>query len=53
MKTIILDRDDVRSSIHDGLWEGICEDLGLAPTCKHCPWPERIEIKVASAEDAS
>ena len=54
MKYIILYRDDIASTLHPNLWESICDDLGLAPSCPSCgEYPDSIELSVATATDGS
>lgn len=52
MKTIILDRADINNPFHPRMWEMLCDDLGLGPTCDCGTYPDEIELKVASARDA-
>lgn len=51
MKTISLDRDDIRTDLHPRLWEDICDQLGIGPARGHDDiYPESVVIYVADAK---
>ncbi len=45
MKTIILDRNDIRTELHPFMFDEICEELGIDPKST-----DIIELTVADAK---
>lgn len=53
MKTLLLNREDVRTDLYPNFWENICDDAGLTPKGPDARYPNAILITIADATDVS